>query len=169
MILGILNGDSGDFHFITYTGRSLWVFRQLALVHCLRSISIHLLFPPISLLTRFTQSFFSSRPPQIGHLGSSLLFTKNMLLFVVLYCVVCYDYHGVKPWIPKRRLPCQGRGSPGSPFFLSLNDILYGSRVTRNEISSWSYWVSSYTFIVSSSFCKSWTYSLHTSLYSPLL
>lgn len=126
------------------SGRSLWVFRQLAVVHCLRSISIHLLFPPISLLTRFTQSFFSSRPPQIGHLGSSLLFTKNMLLFVVLYCVVCYDYHGVKPWIPKRRLPCQGRGSPGSPFFLSLNDILYGSRVTRNEISSWSYWVSSY-------------------------
>ena len=127
------------------SGRSLWVFRQLAVVHCLRSINIHLLFPPISLLTRFTQSFFSSRPPQIGHLGSSLLFTKNMLLFVVLYCVVCYDYHGVKPWIPKRRLPCQGRGSPGSPFFLSLNDILYGSRVTRNEISFRSCCDSSYS------------------------
>ncbi len=130
------------------SGRNLCVFWQLALMHCLRSINIHLLFPPISLLTPFTQSFFFSLPPQVGHLGSSLLFIKNILFFVVLFCVVCYDYHGFKPWIPKTRLPCQGRGFSETPFFSSLNDILYGNRVTRNEINPWSCCDSSYNITV---------------------
>ena len=43
----------------------------------------------------------------------------------------------------------QARGSSGSPFFLSLNDILYGNRVSRNEISFWSCCDSSYIIILS--------------------
>ena len=70
------------------SGNSLWVLRQLLLVHFLLSINSHSLSPPIFLLIRFTQSFFSSLLPQTGHSGSSLLFIKNLLFFVVLYCVI---------------------------------------------------------------------------------
>ena len=42
------------------------------------------------------------------------------------------------------RLPAKTRGSPGSPFFFDVCDILYGNRATRNEIDFWSGYVSSY-------------------------
>lgn len=86
--------DSYCLYGMHMSGNSLCVLRQLGLVHFLRSIRSHSFSPPICLLHLFTQSFFFNLPPQSGHLGSSLLLIKNICCLVVLFVVVCYDYHG---------------------------------------------------------------------------